>query len=68
MYFTKRKLAARYDRSIPTISRWLANGTYPKPDFYINGKATWKEETVEFADTKLIRKEPFQYGSSRNNV
>ena len=64
MNFTKAKLAERYNRSKPTIDRWIANETIPKPDYYINGQANWNEESVQEMDKRLISKEPFQYVSN----
>jgi hypothetical protein len=42
-------VAARYDRSLKTIDRWVELGILPKPQ-YINGYKYWDEEELEAAD------------------
>lgn len=50
---TRPRLAARYDRSVPTIRRWERQGIIPAPDGYIIDEPYWRPETVATIDRNL---------------
>jgi hypothetical protein len=47
---TKSGLASHYGRVGRTITRWVKAGVIPAPDFQINGRDYWYEQTIEDAD------------------
>jgi hypothetical protein len=47
-----RRLAERYGVSMRTIPRWLERKIIPAPDFVINTRGYWFEETLDEADRK----------------
>lgn len=42
-----RKVAVRLDRSLPTLRKWIAAGTFPPPSYDPNGVAFWPEDVID---------------------
>jgi|GraSoiStandDraft_4_1057263.scaffolds.fasta_scaffold2918313_1 hypothetical protein len=51
-----RSLAGRYDVTIRTAERMVADGRLPRPDFYLGRLPIWTDETLDAADALRARK------------
>jgi len=57
MYLNKKDLQKRWNKSGPTIGRYVREGILAQP-VYIGQTAAWTEDQVCRAETKLITKQP----------
>jgi predicted DNA-binding transcriptional regulator AlpA len=57
IYLRKAKVAERYDTTVRTIERMVADGTLPKPHYFGSRFPRWREDELDAADRNaLIRR------------